>query len=270
MRDSAQVSDPLKQAKFRNDPTGDTMNLFRNRIESGRRLALQLMQFKGTPNLIVLGLPRGGVSVAREVAFALNAPLDVLIVRKLGVPGNEELAMGAIARGIRVVDTECLQVYGVTETDLARVEEQERRELERRESLYRHHRAPLNLRDKTVILIDDGLATGATMKAAILAAKTHNPTKIIVALPVAPVDRVDQIRSIVDELVTLSTPRIFYGVGMFYDDFTQVSDEEVLQMLRTTRGDVIEDEEEAAKGKASFETLSRYSHNHPEGMQARA
>ena len=243
--------------------------LFKNRSESGRRLALQLHEYKTTPELLVLGLPRGGVSVAYEIARELNAPLDVLIVRKLGAPGNEEFAIGAIAGDIRVLDPLLIQMSGISDDVVKQIEQREHQEMMRREMLYRRGRPPLDLRHKTVILVDDGLATGATMKAALFAAISHHPKKLIAALPVAAASSIDKIRSLADAMVILSTPEIFYGVGMFYDDFRQVSDDEVIHLLHSIRGGpVLENTEDQAAANASFSTLTRHEREPPEAVSA--
>jgi predicted phosphoribosyltransferase len=235
------------------------MELFHNRIEAGRVLAKHLDTFRGTPNLIVLALPRGGVSVAAEVAKALDAPLDVMVVRKLGVPGFEELAMGAVASdGARVFDEGIADMYGISEQDRVAVEARERQELERREALYRAGLPPLDLAGKVVVLVDDGLATGATMEAAARATRAHGPQRIVVAVPVAASDSLAKLRPLVDHIITVATPEPFFGVGLFYDDFAQISDDEVLELLRAPRGgQVMEEAGVDAMAKASFDTLSR-------------
>lgn len=235
------------------------MRLFHNRIEAGRILAKHLDAYQGTPNLIVLALPRGGVSVAAEVAKALDAPLDVMVVRKLGVPGFEELAMGALAGdGARVFDEGVADMYGVSERDRVAVEARERQELARREALYRAGLPPLDLAGRVVILVDDGLATGATMEAAVRAARAQRPQRIIVAVPVAAGDSLAKLHPLVDHTIAVATPEPFFGVGLFYEDFAQISDDEVLALLRGPRGGhVLEEAGVDAMAKASFDTLSR-------------
>jgi putative phosphoribosyl transferase len=205
---------------------------FRDRTEAGRRLADELREYAGRPDVLVLALPRGGVPVAYEVARALDAPMDVFLVRKLGVPGHEELAMGAIASGgVRVLNQRVLAIAGVDERTVAAVAAEEQRELERREAAYRGDRPALDVRGRTVILVDDGLATGSTMRAAAMALKEQHPDWLVVAVPVAAGETCDEFRGEVDEIVCASTPEPFYGVGMWYEDFSQTTDEEVMRLL---------------------------------------
>ena len=197
----------------------------------GRELARRLTQRDG---LLVLGLPRGGVPVAAEVALALGAPLDVFIVRKLGVPGHEELAMGAIASGgVRVLNREVLDYLPVSERIIDSVAQREQQELERRESEYRGARPPLDVADKTVIVVDDGLATGSTMRAAVEALRRMGPKRIIVAVPVAAESTCNDFRTerVADDVVCLRTPEPFQAVGLWYSDFTQTTDDEVQHLL---------------------------------------
>ncbi len=209
-----------------------TPQRFANRREAGRRLAELLQPYAGEPGLIVLGLPRGGVPVAYEVARALDAPLDVFIVRKLGVPGHEEYAMGAIASGgIRVLHEEAVRELQIPAAVIDRVEQTERVELERRERRYRGARPPLDLEDRTVVLVDDGLATGATMLAAVAAVRTRHPRRLIVAVPVASVEACMAVRRQADACVCLATPEPFVGVGLWYLEFGQTTDEEVEELL---------------------------------------
>jgi putative phosphoribosyl transferase len=206
---------------------------FRDRFEAGRYLAFALKHYAGRPNLLVLALPRGGVPVAYEVARALNAPLDVMLVRKLGVPGHEELAMGAIASGgIRVISDDVVRALGLPDRAIATVAAQEEHELRRREHLYRGDRPPPDVRGKTVILVDDGLATGSTMRAAIAALKAQGPERLVVAVPVAAPETCEVIQREVDEVVCALAPEPFLAVGQWYQDFSQISDEEVRQLLR--------------------------------------
>jgi predicted phosphoribosyltransferase len=205
---------------------------FRDRAEAGRLLGQLLQKYSGSNDVIVLALPRGGVPVAAEVATALGAPLDVFVVRKLGVPGHEELAMGAVASGpIIVLDEGLIRALGIDQRQVERVVETELRELDRRDAAYRNGREPLELEGKTVILVDDGLATGSTMRAAALAVRRQNPAHVVVAVPVAAEETCDQFREIVDEIVCAVTPRPFHAVGLWYDDFSQTSDSEVRELL---------------------------------------
>ena len=205
---------------------------YRDRTDAGRRLAAQLREYADRPDVIVLALPRGGVPVAYEVARTLHVPLDVFIVRKLGLPSHPELAMGAIASGgIRVIDQAALRRFGVTDEQLAAVAAAEERELERRERQYREGLPLPDVTGKTVILIDDGLATGATMAAAAAALKAQGPAKLVVAVPVSAPETCDAFREIVDEVVCGATPEPFYAVGLWYEDFSQTSDDEVHDLL---------------------------------------
>jgi putative phosphoribosyl transferase len=206
---------------------------FRDRADAGRALAADLAGFAGRTDVIVLALPRGGVPVAFEVARALGAPLDVFLVRKLGLPGHEELAMGAIASGgVRLINEDVVRAYQVTEAEIDAVVEAEERELQRRERSYRDGGALPSLEGRTVILIDDGLATGASMRAAVLALREESPAQIIVAVPVASPETCDEFRGLVDEIVCAETPAPFYAVGVWYEDFAQTTDEEVHALLR--------------------------------------
>jgi predicted phosphoribosyltransferase len=205
---------------------------FRDRTEAGRLLADRLRAYERNPDAIVLALPRGGVPVAYEVAASLELPLDIFVVRKLGVPGYRELAMGAIASGgIRVLNEDVLRSLPDAPALVAEVTSQETRELERRERDYRGDRPPPEVSGRIVILIDDGLATGATMLAAIAALRKKAPAKIVVAVPVCPPETCGEIERVADEVVALLAPDWFRGVGQFYEDFAQVSDEEVRVLL---------------------------------------
>ena len=208
---------------------------FLNRDDAGRQLGAALVKTLGKrDNVIVLGLPRGGVPVAWHVAQALGAPLDVFIVRKLGVPGHEELAMGAIASGgVRVMNRDVLDYMPIPQRMIDSVAEAEQRELERREREYRGARAPLDVRGKRVIVVDDGLATGSTMRAAVHALRKMEPRAVIVAVPVAATATCDDFRRdpAVDDVICLRTPEPFQAVGLWYDDFTQTTDEEVHALL---------------------------------------
>jgi putative phosphoribosyl transferase len=206
---------------------------FWDRSEAGRVLAAKLMVYAGRAETLVLGLPRGGVPVAFEVAFALQAPLDVFVVRKLGVPGQEELAMGATASGrVRVLNEEVIKELGITDQAIEDAMTQGEQELERRERLYRGERPPLDVKGKIIILVDDGLATGSTMRAAILALKRQAPARIVAAAPVAAPSTCDELRGEVDEVVCAATPEPFYSVGHWYEDFSQTSDREIQDLLR--------------------------------------
>ena len=212
--------------------------LFEDRRDAGRALAERLEDHAGRPDVLVLGLPRGGVPVAYEVARALHAPLDVFLVRKLGLPGQEELAMGAIASGgIRVVNPDVLSELGVPEELIDEVAREEEEELARRERLYRGDRPPPQVEGRTVILADDGLATGASMRAAVAALRQLRPARIVVAVPVAARETCDELRSEVDEVVCAVTPDPLYAIGMWYRDFSQTSDEEVRSLLEAARAE---------------------------------
>ncbi|HWP43652.1 MAG TPA: phosphoribosyltransferase [Blastocatellia bacterium] len=208
--------------------------LFRDRAEAGRLLGEELKAYAGRPDVIVLGLPRGGVPVAFEVARALNAPLDLFLVRKLGVPGHEELAMGAIASGgVRVLNQDVVQYLGIPDSVIDAVASREQQELERREVSYRGDRPPLDVRGRCVILVDDGLATGSTMRAAVRAIKQQQPARVVVAVPTASSQTCDEFRSEVDEIICARMPEPFYAVGMWYEDFSQTTDEEVKGLLES-------------------------------------
>jgi putative phosphoribosyl transferase len=205
---------------------------FRNRAEAGRALARALSQYGGRDDVVVLALPRGGVPVGYEVAKELGAPLDVFLVRKLGVPGHEELAMGAIATGgVLVLDERVLRWLGINEDQIQKTLARELDELRRREAAYRDGRPLPDLKGKTVILVDDGLATGASMQAAAGAVRRHEPARIVIAVPVASRATCDRFRDEVDEVVCAVTPEPFYAVGNWYEDFSQTSDDEVRELL---------------------------------------
>ena len=210
---------------------------FRDRTEAGRTLAANLAGYAGRSDVTVLGLPRGGVPVAYEVARALGAPLDVFLVRKLGLPGHEEFAMGAIASGgVRLINDDVVRDYSVSGAEIDAVIAVEERELERRERIYRDGRPLPSIEGRIVILVDDGLATGASMQAAVLAVGEQAPGKIIVAVPVAAAETCDEFRSHVDEIVCVETPDPFYAVGIWYEDFGQTTDQEVHDLLSAARG----------------------------------
>ncbi|GAB3345569.1 phosphoribosyltransferase [Lysobacter tyrosinilyticus] len=209
---------------------------FRDRRHAGTLLAQVLSHYAGRDDVVVLALPRGGVPVAYEVAQALHAPLDVFLVRKLGVPGQEELAMGAIASGgVRVLNESIVQSLRNGMTHVEAVAAREQQELERREHAYRGDRPALELDGRTAIVIDDGLATGATMRAAVKALRAWHPARVVVAVPVGAGEACALLRREADEVVCVRTPAAFSGVGMWYDDFTQTSDEEVRAQLKASR-----------------------------------
>src|ERR1700680_4995905 len=206
--------------------------LFRDRREAGRLLAAKLSGYANRPDLLVLALPRGGVPVAYEVARALGAPLDVFVVRKLGVPGYEELAMGAVATGgVRVLNDQLVERLGIPESLIDAVAARERQELARRERLYRGGRPPPDVRGRTVILVDDGLATGATMRAAIMALRQLQPARIVAAIPTASPETCEELRAEVDDVICAITPEPFLAVGHWYEDFSQTTDDEVRGLL---------------------------------------
>ena len=208
------------------------MTLFRNRSEAGRLLATHLGEFENRTDVIVLALPKGGVPVAAEVATALGAPLDVMVVRKIGVPWNPEFAVGAIASGgMMVLDTGTMAQLSLTRASLAPIIQDEQKELVRREYLYRGGRPFPDLEGQVVILVDDGLATGSTMRAAVMALRSRAPSLIVVAVPVASRSAIVMLDQVVDRVVSLATPEPFYSVGAWYEDFGQTTDEEVLSLL---------------------------------------
>ena len=207
--------------------------LFKDRHQAGQILASRLMAYANRPDVVVLALPRGGVPVGYEVAKALNVPLDVFVVRKLGVPGHEELAMGAIASGgVRVLNDEVVAALGIPPYMIDLITQREQRELERRDRDYRDGRPPLDVRGRTVILVDDGLATGSSMRVAAEALRQKQPAHIVVAVPVAAASTCREFESEVDEVICAATPEPFQAVGLWYQDFSQTSDEEVRELLR--------------------------------------
>lgn len=209
---------------------------FRDRREGGQRLADRLREYANRPDVIVLGLPRGGVPVAFEVAEALRAPLDVFVVKKLGVPQQEELAMGALASGgVRVLDTEVIRLAGVGQSDIERVTAGARDELARQERQYRGERPSPDIVGKTVILVDDGLATGSTMRAAVQAVRTQQPSAIVVAAPVGAPETCSALRALADDVVCVEMPDAFRAVGLWYEDFKQTTDDEVHDLLNRAR-----------------------------------
>ncbi|GGX77298.1 hypothetical protein GCM10007160_00610 [Litchfieldella qijiaojingensis] len=205
---------------------------FRDRHDAGQALAEALSHYRQTPDLLVLALPRGGVPVAWEVAQALDAELDVLVVRKIGVPWQPEVAMGAIAgNGVRVMHDDMIRSLRIPQDEIDAIVRDETMELERRETTYRGHRPPLRIKNRTVIVVDDGLATGATMQAAVKALRAQSPARIVVAVPVSPPDTADDMARVADDVVCLMQPPGFAAVGQWYQRFDQTSDEEVQELL---------------------------------------
>ena len=214
--------------------------LFQDRTAAGRLLAGDLADYANRPGVLVLALPRGGVPVAFEVAKMLNTPLDVLVVRKLGVPNNEELAMGALAKlpktgfacgGVRILNEDIVRQTNISAEVIEQIVTREQQELERREQLYRDNRPFPDLQGRIVILVDDGLATGATMSAAVVALRQHQPARIVVAVPVAAPQTCQELQAQVDEVICSATPSPFYSVGLWYKNFPQTSDDEVRDLL---------------------------------------
>jgi putative phosphoribosyl transferase len=218
---------------FLQDAFAGCYMLFQDRYEAGRVLASKLMQYANRPDVVVLSLPRGGVPVGYEVARALNAPLDVFVVRKLGVPGQEELAMGAIASGgVRVLNEDVVRALGIPKQVIDMVAANEERELERRERDYRDGRPPFDVRGHTVILVDDGLATGSSMRVVAEGLRQKQPARIVVAVPVAARATCEEFEAEVDQIICAVTPEPFWAVGQWYKDFSQTTDEEVRDLLR--------------------------------------
>lgn len=219
---------------------GEEHIIFQDRADAGYRLAKALQAYANREDVVVLGIPRGGVPVAFEVAKALHAPLDIFLSRKLGVPGQEELAFGAIASGgVRVLDQEIVDGVGISKEQIERITEKVRKELERRERAYRGTRAPLTIEGQAVLLVDDGIATGSSMRAAINALRQMKPARLVVAVPVAPQSTCSRLRAEVDEFVCLQTPKYFYAIGQFYDDFSQIADDEVTELLHLAAQPVV-------------------------------
>jgi putative phosphoribosyl transferase len=209
---------------------------FKDRTDAGQQLAKKLLHYKNAPNTIVLGLPRGGVVTAYEISKVLELPLDIIVARKIGAPGNEELAIGALTEGgTTIFNHGLMESLGLTIYDLMPIIEKEKKEADRRFKLYRSGRGPLELKDKTVILVDDGIATGATMRAAIHSARTRGAKKIIVAVPVAPPGAIAKLKKEADEVICLYETDQFWGVGQFYDNFGQTSDDEVIEIMNKAR-----------------------------------
>jgi putative phosphoribosyl transferase len=210
--------------------------IYRNRSEAGKHLAARLANYANRDDVLVLALPRGGVPVAFEVAKALHSPLDIFLVRKLGVPGQEELAMGAISTGgVRVLNQDVVDYLGIPGDVIDAVAADELQELERRERAYRGNKTEPDVRGKTVILVDDGLATGSTMRAAAAALRQQKPERIVVAVPVSAPQTCNEYRMGVDEIVCANTPEPFFGVGQWYQDFSQTTDQEVRDLLEQAR-----------------------------------
>jgi predicted phosphoribosyltransferase len=213
-------------------------SLFQDRTEAGKVLAAQLQHYAQRPDVIVLALPRGGVPIAYEISRALGLPMDLFLVRKLGVPEHEELAMGAIASGgVRVINDEVVDTLHIPESTIDRAAAIEQHELERRERDYRGDAPSPNVAGKTVILVDDGLATGSTMRAAAEALRQMHPARIVVAVPTASPDTCDAFRQIVDEVICAITPQPFHAVGIWYEHFPQLTDDEVRELLERARQD---------------------------------
>jgi putative phosphoribosyl transferase len=230
---------------------------FRDRLDAGRQLASRLGEYADRPDTLVLGLPRGGVPVAFEVARALSAPLDVFVVRKLGLPHHEELAMGAIAMGgARVLDLALIRQMGVSDAEIEQVTRREEIELERRQRQYRGDRPLPDIAGRVMILVDDGLATGSSMRVAVAALREKRPGKIVVAVPTAPEETCEMLRAAADEVVCALMPEPFYAVGLWYGDFSQTSDEEVHDLLERSQG-----HRSQAPGQTQFQV--------PEGVDSR-
>ena len=209
--------------------------LFKDRRDAGKKLAQKFLVYSGRRDAVLLALPRGGVPVAYEVSLALQVPLDIFIVRKLGWPGHEEMAIGAIASGgVKVLNEDIVRYLNIPNDLIKAVAQRELQELERRSRAYRGNRPSLELKDRTVIIIDDGLATGASMRAAILGVRAHSPVAIIVAVPTAAQETCEALEPEVDQIICATTPEPFYGVSRWYEDFSQTTDEEVRRLLQET------------------------------------
>lgn len=207
--------------------------IFQNRTQAGKQLAIKLSSYKAIKNLIILAIPRGGIIVGKKLSQALNCPLDVIVTKKIGAPGNPELAIGAVgAIGEPVIDEELAARVGADEKYIKNQISNLKSEIERREKVFRQGKPPLDLKDKTVILTDDGVATGATMEAAVEVVRQQNPKKIVVAVPVIARDSLVKIEAKADEVVYLDAPELFFAVGQFYKEFPQVEDREVKELLK--------------------------------------
>jgi predicted phosphoribosyltransferase len=217
-------------------PKGPRVMRFKDRQDAGRQLAARLRGFAGRPDVVVLALPRGGVPIAHEVAAGLGAPLDLFLVRKLGVPGHPELAMGAIAEGgIEVLSDDLIRELGIPPALVEQIAVHERLELERRDRLYRDGRPLVSVRNRIAVLVDDGLATGSTMQAAATALRRLDPARIVIAVPVGAPDTCERLRRYADEVICLATPEPFEAVGLWYETFTQTTDDEVRALLESSR-----------------------------------
>jgi putative phosphoribosyl transferase len=239
------------------------MRLFRDRVDAGKRLTKELKRYAGRDDVVVLALPRGGVVVGFEVARALSAPLDVFVVRKLGLPGREELAMGAIASGgVRVLNEEVVRWNRVSDSMIDAVALREQRELERRELLYRSGRPMPDLRNKTIVLVDDGLATGTTMRAAVIALRSFKPAHMIIAVPTGPPETCKEFEEEVETVICATTPQPFWAIGIWYEDFRQTTDEEVQRLLsaaaRFTTPVISNRNEENGMGRSSKTLLKEH------------
>jgi putative phosphoribosyl transferase len=230
---------------------GEEHIIFQDRADAGYRLAKALQVYANREDVIVLGIPRGGVPVALEIAKVLHAPLDIFLSRKLGVPGQEELAFGAIASGgVRVLDQEIIEGAGVSKRQIEQISDAAKKELERRERVYRGARSSLRIEGQTVLLVDDGIATGSSMRAAINALRQMKPARIVVAVPVAPESTCSRLRREVDEFVCLQIPKYFHAIGQFYEDFSQIADEEVTALLRLAAQPALKNVQEQNPGAA--------------------
>lgn len=210
---------------------------YQNRQEAGYQLAQKLIKYRNE-HPIIIALPRGGVVIGYEVSKALKAPLDVIVPRKIGAPFNPEFGIGAIApNNVRVLDNQSIKLIGISEFQIEEIIQKETQEMNRRIQLYRKNLAPLNLKDKTVIIVDDGIATGVSTRAAVLSVKHMNPKKIILAVPVCPPDAADKFRKEVDEFLTLQEPLDFYAVGAYYSNFSQTTDDEVIALLEKAKNE---------------------------------
>ena len=222
----------MSNDRFQSEAT--TKALFRDRRDAGKKLAQKLTGYAGRKDVVILALPRGGVPVAYEVSQALQVPMDVFIVRKLGWPGHEEMAIGAIASGgVKVLNEDIVRYLKLPKDLIHAVAQRELRELERRERAYRGNRPSLELKDRTVIIVDDGLATGASMRAALLGVRAHAPAQVIVAVPTAALETCEALKPEVDQMICATTPEPFYGVSRWYQDFSQTTDEEVRILLES-------------------------------------
>jgi len=212
---------------------------FQNRVEAGQRLAERLLSYKEKSGTVVIGLPRGGVIVAFEVANALKLPMDIIVPRKIGAPGNRELAIGAITEeGVGIFDKELIQTYGISEDYIKEEVAREKEVAHRRLQLYRVGKPPVDLKEKQVLLIDDGVATGATMRASIVSVKARGVKSVVVAVPVAPPQTVKQLKLEADEVVVVEMPDRFRAVGEFYEDFAQTEDQEIVALLKSKSDEV--------------------------------